>query len=78
MGFPSGSDSKESVCNSGNLGSIHGLGRSPEEGNGYLLQCSCLENSMDRRAWQINSNYHSNPLENNYHFANGKTEANII
>ena len=78
MGFPSGSESKESVCNSGDLGSIHGSGRSPEEGNGYPLQCSSLENSMDRRAWSANSNYHSNPLENNYHFTNGKTEANMI
>ena len=36
----------------GNLGSIPGLGRSPGEGNGYLFQCSGLENSMDRGAWQ--------------------------
>ena len=35
----------------GDAGSIPGLGRSPEGGNGYLLQCSCLENLMDRRAW---------------------------
>ena len=38
--FPGGSDSKESACNSGDLGSIPGLGRSPGEGNGYLLQYS--------------------------------------
>ena len=43
---------KESACNTGNLGSVPRLGRSPEEGNGYPLQCSCLENSMDRGAWQ--------------------------
>ena len=48
MGFPSGSDGKESVCNVGNLGSIPGLGRSPGEGNAYLFQYSCLENSMAR------------------------------
>ena len=35
----------------GDLGSILGLGRSPREGNGYPLQCSCLENPMDRGAW---------------------------
>ena len=35
----------------GDLGSIPGLGRSPKEGNGYPLQYSCLENSMDRGAW---------------------------
>ena len=45
-----GSDGKESACNAGDLGSIPRLGRSPGEGNGYPLQYSCLENSMDRRA----------------------------
>ena len=44
---PGGSDSKESTCNAGNLGSVPGLGRSPGEGNGYPLQYSGLENSMD-------------------------------
>ena len=50
MGFPSGSDSKESACNAGDLGSIPGLGRSRGVGNGYLLQYPGLENSMDRGA----------------------------
>ena len=50
--FPSGSDGKESACNAGDPGSIPGSGRSLGEGNGYPLQCSCLENSMDRRAWR--------------------------
>ena len=45
-GFPGGSDSKESPCNAGNLGSIPGLGRSPGEGNGNPLQYSGLENPM--------------------------------
>ena len=45
-GFPSGSDSKASVCNAGDQGSIPGLGRSPGEGNGSPLQYSCLENPM--------------------------------
>ena len=49
-GFPVGSDDKESACK-GEPGSIPGLGRS-EEGNGYPLQYSCLENSMDRGAWR--------------------------
>ena len=39
------------ACNTGHLGSICGLGRSPGEGNGNLLQYSCLENPMDRGAW---------------------------
>ena len=47
-----GTDGKESACNVGNLCSIPGLGRSPKEGNGYPLQYSCLENSMDTEAWQ--------------------------
>ena len=51
MGFPGGSDGKESTCNTGDLGSIPGSGRSPEEGNGYPLQYSGLENFMDRGAW---------------------------
>ena len=47
-----GSDDKESTCSIGDLNSIPGLGRSPGEGNGNPLQCSCLENPMDRGAWQ--------------------------
>ena len=52
MGFPGGSDSKEFACNAGDPDSIPGLGRSPGEGNGNPLQYSCLENYMDRGAWQ--------------------------
>ena len=52
LGFPGGSDSKESVCNAGNPSSIPGMGRALGEGNGYPLQYSCLENPMDRGAWQ--------------------------
>ena len=51
-GFPGGSDDKESACNAGDLGSIPESGRSPGEGNGNLLQCSCLEDPMNRGAWQ--------------------------
>ena len=50
LGFPGGSDGKESACSVGDLGSIPGLGSSPGEGNGNTLQYSCLENSMDREA----------------------------
>ena len=52
LGSPGGSDSKESTCNVGDLGSIPGLERSPGEGNGYPLQYSCLENYVDRGAWR--------------------------
>ena len=43
--------SKESTCNAGDLGSIPGLGRSPGEGQGYPLQYSGLENSVDYNPW---------------------------
>ena len=43
---------KESACNAGDLGLIPGLGRSPGEGNDNPFQYSCLENPMDRGAWQ--------------------------
>ena len=51
LGFPGGSAGRESACNVGDLGSIPGLGKLPEEGSDNPLQHSCLGNSMDRRAW---------------------------
>ena len=53
MGFPGGADDKESAFNAGDPGSIPGKGRSPGEGNGYPLQYSCLETSMDRDAYWL-------------------------
>ena len=50
MGFPGGSDGKESACNAGNLGLIPGLGRSPGGGHGNPLQYSCLENPHGQRS----------------------------
>ena len=50
MGFPGGSDDKESASNAGDLGLIPGLGRSPGEENGNPVQYSCLMNSMDKRS----------------------------
>ena len=50
-GFPGSLDSKASVCNAGDPGSIAQLGRSPGEENGNPLQYSCLEDSMDGGAW---------------------------
>ena len=55
LGFPGGSVGKESACNEGYPGdasSVPGSERSPGEGNGNSLQHSCLENSMDKVAWQ--------------------------
>jgi len=51
VGFPGISDSKESICNVGDLGLIPGLERSHGEENKYPLQYSCLENSVDRETW---------------------------
>ena len=52
MDFPGGSAGKESACNAGDLDSIPGLGRSPGKENANPLLYSCLENPMDRGAWQ--------------------------
>ena len=52
MGFPGGSVVKNPPANARDASSIPGLGRSPGEGNGNPLQCSCMENPMDRGTWQ--------------------------
>ena len=52
LGFSGGSDCKESAHNAEDMGLIPESGRSPGEGNGSSLQHSCLENTMDRGAWQ--------------------------
>ena len=48
---------KNPLANAGDVGSIPGLGRSPEEGNGNLLQYSCLGNPMDRAAWRATAHW---------------------
>ena len=53
LGFPGGSDGKESACNAGDLGLIPGLGRTPGEGKGYPLQSSGLENPMGYRVYGV-------------------------
>ena len=64
IGFPGGSDGKESAYNAGDLGSIPELGRSPGEGKGYPLQYAGLENAMDyiafgvAKSWTELSNFH--------------------
>ena len=57
LGFPGGSDSKESACNAGNLGSIPVLGRSPGGGHGNQLQYSCLENPMTEELNRLYSSW---------------------
>ena len=64
LGFPGSSVGKESACSEGDLGLIPGLGRSPGEGKGYLLQYSGLENAMDcivhgvTKSWTQLSDFH--------------------
>ena len=53
MDFPGGSNGKESACQAGDAGLIHGLGRSPRVENGNPLQYSCLGNPMDIGAWWV-------------------------
>ena len=68
LGFPHSSVGKESTCSAGNLGLIPGLGRSPGEGKGYLLQYSGLKNSMDctvhgvLKSWAWLNDFHLQPL----------------
>ena len=63
-GFPCRSAGKESACNVGDLGSISGLGKSPEKGKGYRLWYSGLENSMHfiihglTKSWTRLSDFH--------------------
>ena len=68
--FPGGSDGKGSIYNMGDLGLIPGLEISPGEGNGYSLQYSGLENSMDRGAWQaaVHGVAKSRTWLSNFHF----------
>ena len=73
--IPCGSAGKEFVCNTGDLGSIPGLGRSPGEGKGYPLQYSGLENCIDcmvygvakSRTWLSEFHFHFSRHENNLH-----------
>ena len=58
--FPSGSDGEETACNSGGLGLIPRSGRASGKGNGYLLQYSRLENSINRGAWWANTSIKKN------------------
>ena len=56
MGVPAGSDGEEFACNTGDLGLVPGSSRFPAEGNGYPIQYSCLENSVDREVGQATDN----------------------
>ena len=89
VGFPGGSDTIETSCNAGDLGSIPGSGRSLGEGNDFPLQYSCLENSMDRGAWwatihrlqRVRHNYatntHTHTLKNAVSGARGLSHSSL-
>ena len=64
------SDSKKSACNAGYSGSIPGLGRSPEEGNGNPLWYSCLRNPMNRGTWWATGSQSQTQLNNWTHTHN--------
>ena len=66
MGFPGGSDGKESACNAGDPGLIPGLGRSPGEWNGYPLQDFCLEISTNCRTTVHGVAKSRTPLSDSY------------
>ena len=68
LGFPGGSDSKESACNAGHLGSIPGLGRSPGGGHGNQLQYSCLENPMTEELNRLYSSWGYKELDMTHAF----------
>ena len=70
LGFPDSSVGKESTCNTGDLDSIPGLGRSPGEGKRYPLQYSGLENSMD---YIVHGVAKSQTRLSNFHFHQSKT-----
>ena len=66
LGFPGGSAGKEFACKAGDLGSIPGSGRSPREGNGYPLQYSGQENSMNCIVHEVSN---SQTGLSNFHFS---------
>ena len=67
LGFPDGSDGKESACSARNLGSIPGFGRSPGRGHGYPPQDSCLENPHGQRSLMVYSPWGRKDLDATKH-----------
>ena len=71
LGSSSGSGGNESACSTGETGSVPGLGRFPEEGSGYLLQCSCLDRSLAGYGpWGHKESYTTDPLTVSLFFSN--------
>ena len=74
MGFLSGTSCKEFACHAGDprsVGLTPGSGRSSGEGNGNSLQYSCLENPMDREAWQAAVHQDHKKLDTTEHLSRG-------
>ena len=78
MGFPGGSVVMNPPANAGDLGSIPGSGRSPGEGNGNLLQCSCLENPHGQRSLVDYSPWGHKQLDTTEHTAQARSRADIV
>ena len=77
QGFPGGSVVKNPPANAGDAGSVPGSGRSPEGGNGYPLQYSCLENPMDRGAWRAIVHGVTTELDMIEQLSNNKQSVNV-
>ena len=75
MGFPGGSDGKESACSAGDQSSIPGLGRSPGEGNGNSLQHSYLENPVDSGGNSLQYSCLENPVDSLVDYSLGDTKS---
>ena len=75
LGFPCVSAGKESACKAGDLGSIHGLGRSPGEGEGNPFQYSGLENSMDCIVHGVTKSW---TQQSDFHFQTGELINNLL
>ena len=78
MGFPGGSDGKESACSAEDPGSIRGSGRPLAEGNGNPPQYSCLEKPTDSGAWQTAvhgvAKSWTRPRDSHFHFLSLRKE----
>ena len=78
MGFPGGTTVKNLPTNAGDMGSIPGSRRSPGVGTGNPFQYSCLENSMDRGAWQPIAHAVTKESDATEHVAQDRTVVDLV
>ena len=78
MGFPGGTREKNLPTNAGDMGSIPGSRRSPGVGTGNPFQYSCLENSMDRGAWQPTVHAATKESDATEHVAQDRTVVDLV